>query len=101
MNHYLLTYAVAPDYLERRQQFRDAHLALAWAASDRGELILGGALEGPTDTALLLFAGDGPEAAEAFAQNDPYVLAGLVTQWTVRRWHTVAGGLAAAPVHPA
>ena len=38
--HYLLFYDVAPDYLARRGEFRAAHLALAWAAADRGELVL-------------------------------------------------------------
>lgn len=28
--HYLLFYDYAPDYLERRAQFREEHLALAW-----------------------------------------------------------------------
>jgi uncharacterized protein len=79
MAHYLLTYTLASDYLERRAAFRTEHLRLAWQASERGELLLGGALAEPTDRALLLFAGDGPAAASAFAQADPYVRNGLVT----------------------
>lgn len=98
MNHYLLTYHLAPDYLERRPAFREEHLALAWSAVEGGDLVLGGAVEDPVDTALLLFAGEGPEAAEAFAKNDPYVTNGLVERWTVRRWNTVVGGGAANPV---
>ncbi len=99
MNHYLLTYQLAPDYLERRPAFRAEHLALAWEASKRGDLVLGGAVEEPLDTAMLLFAGDGPEAAEAFARADPYVAQGLVERWTVRRWNTVVGDSAANPMH--
>lgn len=99
MNHYLLTYRLAPDYLERRPAFRAEHLALAWEASKRGDLVLGGAVEEPLDTAMLLFAGDGPEAAEAFARADPYVAQGLVERWTVRRWNTVVGDSAANPIH--
>lgn len=99
MNHYLLTYQLAPDYLERRPAFRAEHLALAWEASKRGDLVLGGAVEEPLDTAMLLFAGDGPEAAEAFARADPYVAQGLVERWTVRRWNTVVGDSAANPIH--
>jgi uncharacterized protein YciI len=98
MNHYLLEYELGPDYLERRPAFRGAHLALAWAAAERGELVLGGAVDDPLDRALLLFAGDGPDAAEAFAQADPYVAEGLVLHWTVRRWVTVVGEAAASPV---
>jgi uncharacterized protein YciI len=97
MRHYLLTYTLAPDYLARRPGFRGAHLALARAAVERGELLLGGALEG-ADEAMLLFAGDDARAAEAFARADPYVCDGLVTAWRVREWMTVVGPGAAAPV---
>lgn len=96
--HYLLIYDLCADYLERRALYRDAHLKLAWAAAERGELMLGGALGEPADTAMLLFSGDTPAAAEAFAQADPYVQEGLVTRWRVRPWMTVAGEHAANPV---
>lgn len=99
--HYLLLYDVAPDYLERRAAFRDAHLALAWAAHARGELVLGGALAEPVDGAMLLFQGDSPAAAEEFARADPYVHHGLVVSWRVRPWTTVVGDAAATPVRPA
>lgn len=65
--YYLLTYDLVDNYLDRRAEFRDAHLALAQAAADRGELLLGGALA------------------------DPYVAHGLVRQWEVRRWNVAAG----------
>jgi uncharacterized protein len=45
----------------------------------------------PVEGALLLFRGEGPEVAEAFARADPYVRNGLVTRWQVRPWHTVVG----------
>jgi uncharacterized protein YciI len=98
MNHYLLFYDVAPDYLERRAAHRDAHLAHAWRAVDRGELVLGGALADPTDAAVLLFSADSAAVVEAFAQNDPYVLNGLVTRYRVRAWTTVVGAMASAPI---
>ena len=96
--HYLLIYDVASDYLERRAEFRGAHLKHAWAAAERGELQLGGALADPVDTAVLLFEGDSPAVAESFAQADPYVLNGLVKTWRVRQWTTVVGERAATPV---
>lgn len=96
--HYLLMYDLVSDYLERRAAYRDAHLKLAWAATERGDLLLAGALAEPTDTAVLLFQGDSAAAAEAFAKADPYVLAGLVTRWRVREWTTVVGEGAAKPV---
>ncbi|WP_321914900.1 YciI-like protein [Paraburkholderia sp. J11-2] len=96
--HYLLMYELADDYLERRPEHRSAHLALAWAAAERGELLLGGAIADPVDNALLLFQGESPAAAEAFARADPYVRSGLVKQWRVRPWQTVVGEAASNPV---
>ena len=92
-----MTYTLAPDYLERRPEFRGAHLALAKAAVARGELLLGGALD-PPEEAVLLFAGEDASVAEAFAASDPYVANGLVTGWRVRAWTTVVGAGAATPV---
>ncbi|MBX3059003.1 MAG: YciI family protein [Anaerolineae bacterium] len=96
--HYLLFYDVVPDYVQRRSPFRAEHLALAWQACERGELILGGALADPVDGAVLLFQGDSPEVAERFAAADPFVQNGLVTRWYVRPWTTVVGEQAATPV---
>ena len=102
MKHFLLTYTLAPDYLERRPEFRAQHLALAQAAVARGELLLGGAVTGlagePPEEAQLLFAGEDASAAEAFARADPYVTSGIVTSWRVREWVTVVGAGAAQPV---
>lgn len=98
--HYLLFYETAPDYLARRPEFRAAHLALAWQAHERGELVLGGALDDPADGAVLFFQGDSPAAAERFAAADPYVQNGLIARWRVRPWITVVGAGAATPVRP-
>lgn len=98
--HYLLIYDLSPDYLERRGDFRTEHLTLAWEASERGDLLVGGALQEPSDQAFLLFRGESPKAAEAFAKADPYVANGLVLSWKVRPWMTVAGELAESPVRP-
>ncbi len=100
MPHYLLFYEVADDYITRRAAFRDEHLRLAWQASDRGELLLGGAFANPPDGALLLFRGDSPEIAEAFAKADPYVANGVVKRWRVREWTTVVGEASANPIRP-
>jgi len=97
MKHVLLTYHLAPDYLERRPAFRAEHLALAQAAVARGELLLGGALD-PPDRAVLLFVGEDGTAAEGFAARDPYVIEGLVERWDVRVWTTVVGEGASVPL---
>jgi uncharacterized protein YciI len=98
--HYLLFYEAGEDYVARRAESRKAHLELAWAASERGELLLGGALAGPADGALLLFKGDSPEVAERFARVDPYVTSGTVKRWYVRAWNTVAGEGCSNPIRP-
>lgn len=96
--HVLLFYEYAPSYLQDRAQYRAEHLKLAWAAKERGELVLAGALADPADGAVLLFQGPTDVAARAFAQADPYVSAGLVRRWHVRAWTTVVGDAAATPV---
>jgi uncharacterized protein len=96
--HYLLLYDLVDDYLSRRPPLRSGHLAHARSAIARGELVLGGALADPPDRAVLLFRGDSPSAAEAFARADPYVVNGLVAKWQIREWTTVVGRDAEAPV---
>jgi uncharacterized protein len=98
--HYLLFYDVSAEYLERRAQYRTEHLTLAWQASDRGELVLGGALLDPVDASVLLFRGDSPEVAERFVKADPYVRNGLVKAWRIRPWSTAVGDKAEVPVRP-
>lgn len=100
MKHYLLFYEPAADYVTRRSEFRARHLAKAWQASERGELLLAGALADPIDGAVLLFKGESRSVAEDFARADPYVTSGLVKQWHVREWTTVAGEQAMTPVRP-
>lgn len=86
-----LFYETVPDYVARRAAFRAEHLALAQRALGEGHLVLGGAFD-PADGALLVFRGDDPAVAEAFARADPYVRNGLVTRWRVRAWNVVVGG---------
>lgn len=96
--HYLLVYELASDYLERRAQFRKEHLEIAWQSAGRGELVIAGALEDPTDTAILMFNTASEKVPAAFAEADPYVRNGLVKKWSVRRWNTVVGEAAGNPV---
>ena len=89
--HTILFYDVVDDYVEKRTAHRGLHLELARQAHARGELLLAGALAEPADGAVLVFRGDSPDAAVAFAKADPYVKNGLVTAWRVRKWTTVVG----------
>ena len=96
--HYLLCYDLAPDYLERRGEFRNEHLKLAWEAQERGEIVVAGALSDPADMAVLMFQAESPEVVERFAKADPYVIHGLVKTYRVRQWNTVVGDFASTPV---
>jgi uncharacterized protein len=94
--YWILFYDLVDDYLERRTPLRAEHLALAQEATDRGELILAGALTDPPDAAQFVFRGDDASVAEAFVDRDPYVREGVVTGWRVRGWTVVIGTAAPA-----
>jgi len=96
---HLLLYTYVDDVLEARKPFRSGHIEAARAASARGEILMGGALAQPADGAVIVFTAS--EAAERFAEKDPYVLNGIVTDWTVREWSVVVGRLDMIPPVPA
>ena len=87
---YLLFYDYVENMLERRTPHREAHLALATRYLEEGKLLMAGALMEPTDGGVFVFTER--EAAERFAQEDPYMSAGLVPSWRVRDWNVVIGG---------
>jgi uncharacterized protein len=91
MAYFALFYEAVDDFIARRAPFREEHLRLAREAQARGELLLAGALAEFPAAALLVFQSSGPEAAESFAYNDPYVKNGLITRWKVRPWNVVVG----------
>jgi uncharacterized protein len=91
MPYFALFYEVVDDFVARRAPFRDEHLLLAREAHLRGDLALAGALAEPADGALLIFRGPSPDAANTFAERDPYVRHGLVKHWKVRPWTVVVG----------
>ncbi len=90
--YYILLYDLVDNYVERRAPLRDAHLGLAREAHARGELLLAGAFADPVDGAALVFTTEDRTVVERFAAADPYVKAGLVTDWRIRRWNVVIGG---------
>jgi uncharacterized protein YciI len=82
-----LLYDYVPDILERRGPHREEHLRLIAEASDDGRLVMAGPVGDPPASAF--FAWRTPDAAEAFAQADPYVANGLVTSWRVEPYNVV------------
>lgn len=90
--YFILFYHTVDNYVERRAPFREQHIVYANAAHARGELVMGGALAEPADSAVLVFQGEEASVADEFARNDPYVINGLITAWSVRPWMVVIGG---------
>lgn len=88
----VLFYEYVPDVLERREPHRAAHLAALGELSERGEVLLAGALGDPPHGAAIVFCS--AQEAEAFAARDPYGSAGLVAAWRVEPWTVVTGTLA-------
>jgi uncharacterized protein len=39
----------------------------------------------------MIFRSPSADAAEAFAKADPYVINGLITKWSIRKWNVVVG----------
>jgi uncharacterized protein YciI len=87
-----------PDSLERRKGVRPAHLARLQALQDEGRLLLAGPFPAvdAIDPGLAGFTGTlvvadfaTLEAAEAWADADPYVAAGVFTQIAVRPFKKV------------
>ncbi len=89
--YYILFYKTVENYEVKRTPFRAEHLKYANESFVRGELVMAGAYAEPGDGAALVFKAEGPEVAEKFAKNDPYVLNGLIVEWHVRRWNVVIG----------
>jgi uncharacterized protein YciI len=90
--YFILLYKVVDDFISRRAPYRPVHLKMVEEAHRRGELVMAGAFSDPVDGAALVFRGNDPRIAAHFAETDPYVANGLVTDWRVRGWNVVVGG---------
>jgi uncharacterized protein len=87
----LLFYDYVDDILTRRDPHRPGHLDLLRSLHGRRTLLMAGAFADPVDGALFVFSTDDQSEVERFVQADPYVAAGLVTSWRIRKC-TVAVG---------
>ncbi len=87
--HHILFYRYIEEILDRRAPYREAHLARIAAERDAGRVVMAGALGDPPRGAAIVFTAVEPEEIERFAQEDPYVRAGLVTERRIEPWHLV------------
>jgi uncharacterized protein YciI len=88
--HLALSYDYVEDVLERRGPHREAHLARIDEGVREGRIVMAGATGDPPAGALIVFADVGEDAVRAWADEDPYVTAGLVTAMRVTPWTVVA-----------
>jgi uncharacterized protein YciI len=88
-NHHILFYDYVENIVERRAPHREEHLGVVRAEREAGHVVMGGALGDPPHTAAIVFKGVDRDHIEAFAKNDPYVKAGLVTAYRIEPWNVV------------
>lgn len=88
--NYILFYEAAADVLSKAPAHYPAHSSRLEEFSARGELLVAGPFEDPQEGSMSIFTSR--EAAEEFAQADPFVLNGVVADWRVRGWDVDMGG---------
>ena len=82
---YVLFYESAADVLEKAPAHWEAHSARGNAFHDRGSLLMYGPFGDPQrEGSMAVFSSR--EAAEEFAEGDPFVLNGVVRDWHIREW---------------
>ena len=86
---YLLLYKYVPDILERRGPYRAAHLQRIEALRAAGRLIVAGAYGDPVQGGAMGVKGLTKEEVEAWADTDPYTIAGLIVEHRVEPWTLV------------
>ena len=89
--YHILHYSYVPNMSTRRTPIRPQPLQHTTSYVQAGHLILGGAIVPDIREGTLIFKGLGREGVEEFARRDPYVVNGLVEEWTVKEWTVVVG----------
>jgi uncharacterized protein len=86
---WLLLYTYVPDILDRRGPHRAGHLGAINAERDAGRLLLAGGIGDPIGGGALVFQGVDRDHVSNFVARDPYVEAGLVSDWRIEPWNLV------------
>jgi uncharacterized protein YciI len=82
---YVLFYESADDVLEKAPAHWEAHSARGNEFHERGSLLMYGPFGDPQrEGSMAVFSSR--EAAEEFAEGDPFVLNGVVRNWHIREW---------------
>ena len=88
---FLLNYKYVPDVLEKRGPYREEHIALANQFIEDGSCLSGGptgdvGMEVPKGA---LFVFNDAASAKRYAEGDPYVANGIVTDYWIEEWNVV------------
>jgi uncharacterized protein len=81
---YVLYYQPSPDVMTKAPLHAQAHRAHWNDYLANGTLLMIGPFANPREGAMGIFTTR--EAAESFAESDPFVLNGVVSEWVVREW---------------
>ncbi|UJR28212.1 hypothetical protein I4U23_009462 [Adineta vaga] len=88
---HILHYDYVSNVVEKRKPYREAHLNFIGKQVENGNVILGGATGNPPSEALLIFRNLSLKEIEQLAQQDPYVINGIVTKYSVKPYMAVVG----------
>ncbi len=83
----VMLYEVAADGLPKARIHFEAHRARLDEFHARGVLLMAGAFANPAEGAMGIFTTR--EAAEEFVADDPFVVNGVVSKWSLREWNEV------------
>lgn len=92
LKSFLLTYKYVAGMETKRLPVRENHLKHAVAHEPLG-LMLGGALQLPIDTGILLWKVENEDLVRNFVVRDPYFQAGLIESYSIREYVPVVGQL--------
>ncbi len=90
MQHFVLTCRYVDDYMARRDAYRAEHLARLQKAVDDGFVLAAGVLPESLSALIVCYANSADEV-RAFAKDDPYNHAGLITSFEVEPWMVAVG----------
>lgn len=88
---YVVQYEFVENVLEKRAPYRADHLALFRKQVESGNMIIGGAVDHPPTGSLTIFRNLTASEIEQIVQQDPYVINGVVKNYTIKPYIAVAG----------
>jgi uncharacterized protein YciI len=78
---------------EKRAPFREDHLSLLTKLVESKTLIAAGAFTPTVNGGLFLFNYEKRKELDEFVKTDPYVVAGLVSEISVKEWSIAVGSI--------